>query len=84
MHHDLAGVAQPEGEIAWSIEGEERPAVDNHDAVTGQAHLGQNVGGEDHGAPAVHGADQAAKLRGLVWVQADGGFIQDQHGRIME
>ena len=57
---------------------------DDHHPVTRQADFGQDVRGQDDGAPAAHAGNQSAELGRLFRVEADGGFVEDQHLRVVQ
>ena len=75
-------VASRSGSGAW-VDG---PAVvDDHDVVGGLGDLGQDVTGDQDG-PSFGGqaAEQVAQPPDALRVQAVGGLVQDQHGRVAE
>ncbi len=66
------------------IFGDDFALVNDENAVTKLLGFGKDVGGEHDGALFAHFADDVADFDDLGRVQADGGFIENQHFRAVE
>ena len=65
------------GELLLSALGDEAPTGEHEDAVAGLGDLGEDVGGDEHGAVALEADDQIAHLADLARIQARDRLIED-------
>lgn len=81
-HHHAHALADALGQVFQAVLGDDLAVVDNDHAVANIGHLVEDVRGEHHGVVVAKVANQAADLDDLAWIQADGGFVHDDHVRI--
>ena len=84
LHQGAVAALKPTREAFCGILGNDAAAVDDDHALARHAHLRQDVGAEQHGGRAPQGADESADLDDLAWIQADGGFVENEYLRLVQ
>ena len=81
----VQAIAAPGAEFVHCADGDEFPLSDDADTVTHALGDFEDVGGEDDGhAPAGQLAEDVFDKPGAFWIEADGGFVEDEQGRVMD
>jgi len=63
---------------------EQAPGAEDADVVGDALDVGQDVAGEDDGAPAPQLGDEGEYLGPPGWVQGRGGLVEDQQARVAD
>ena len=71
-------------EIRRRALGDDAALVDDQDAVAGHFDLGEDMRGDDDGHAAAEAGDEIADDEDLMRIQADGGLVHDNDGRLGE
>ena len=64
--------------------GQQSTLIDDEDAVADGLHIGDDVGGEQDGTIRTQPPEQLTEGHHLQWIEAMGGFVQQQHGRVVD
>src|SRR2546425_613446 len=82
--HDYGfAAASATPQIADRIRGHDLAFVDDDDLFTGLLDFGENVCAENDRMIAGQALDQIARFIDLLWIEARGGFVKNQHLRIV-
>ncbi len=72
------------GDVLGTFVGDDFSFIDNNDAVADGLYFGEDVRGEDDRVGLAEVSDEVADLDDLLGVKADGGFVEDDDGRVAD
>ena len=71
-------------QVGHGIHGDNFAGIDNDDFAAGLLDFGEDVGAENDGVVAGEAGDELAGFALLLGIEAGGGLIENQHGRVMD